>query len=67
MVLPYHSLICTLLSTKGQYNYNTKHTRHGLNDYTVSAGLAQSVECLTTEREVGVQFLGAKPVLRVFK
>ena len=55
MVLPYHSFALSCLNYKGQYNYNTKHS---LNDYTVSAGLAQSVECLTTEREVGVQFLG---------
>ena len=57
MVLPYHSFALSCL-IKVNTIYNTKHSRHGWNDYTVSAGLAQSVESLTTEREVGVQFLG---------
>ena len=34
---------------------------------THAAGLAQSVECLTAEREVAGSILGAGPLLRVLK
>ena len=34
---------------------------------TRAAGLAQSVECLTAEREVAGSILGAGPLLRVLK
>ena len=34
---------------------------------TTMAGLAQSVECLTAEREVAGSILGAGPLLRVLK
>ena len=67
MLLPYHSFVLSCL-IKVNTICNTKHNRHGLNDYTILAGLAQSVEHLTDEWEIVGLIPGAGPaVLRVLK
>ena len=55
---------CNLLNTK---HHSRHHLRHMLYIDLTVAGLAQSVECLTAEREVADWIPGAGPLLRVLK
>ena len=65
MVLLNHSFTFSCL-IKVNTTCNTKLSRHGLNDYTILAGLAQLVEHLTEEWEVvGLISRARSAVLRV--
>ena len=58
---------CILLKIRASIYLLESFTGIPIQIQMTAAGLAQSVECLTAEREVGGSIPGAGPILRVLK